>query len=260
MMARTKRDIQNTLGTNPTFKSNNYTYSGSHRKPGGTSTLLMRRFYSPRNKTWTDPASIIQRTRIVNEEYKISIINAYHPRHRTGPSGSFYQTLNTIRMTEKWAASVDVEDYFYSTIIDKIKEDVRLGYKVVLGGDFNCDNSEDGEMTKRLRAQNLINITSPPGTTTPTTYKRGRKTLDHIWITPDLSAHVTKFGYLPYDLGFDSDHRGMFVDLRCTGTKVPNLTKKRRRKLKSKHPKNANLYLKQVHKSAKAHNIEARIA
>ena len=166
VMNRVKRDIRTTLGIIPNFKSNNDTYTSSYWKPGGTATLLMRRFYSPKNKTWTDPASIIQRTRIENQEHKISIINAYHPRNKTGPAGSYYQTLNTIRMTEKWAAAEDVGDYFYTTITDKVKEDVKLGYKVVLGGDFNCDNSEDGEMTRRLQALSLINITSPPGTTT----------------------------------------------------------------------------------------------
>ena len=260
MMNRVKRDIRNTLGTIPTFKSNNDSFTSSYWKPGGTASLLMRRFRSHKNKTWTDPASIIQRTRIDNQEYKISIINAYNPRNRTGPAGSYYQTLNTIRKTREWEDAEGVEDYFYTTIAQIVKDDIKLGYKIVIGGDFNCDNSADGEMAKHFLPLSLINITSPPGTTSPATYKRGRKTLDHIWITPNLSGHVTKFGYLPYDLGFDSDHRGTFVDLHCTGTETPIPTRKRRRKLKSKHPKNTSIYLRQVHKALKGHNIGARIA
>ena len=188
------------------------------------------------------------------------IINAYNPRNRTGPAGTYYQTLNTIRKTKGWEDAEGVEEYFYETISRIVREDIRLGYKIVIGGDFNCDNSGGGDMSKKFLMLNLVNITSPPGTTSPATYKRGKKTLDHIWVSPDLTGHVTKFGYLPYDLGFDSDHRGVFVDIQCSGTEAPIPFRKRRRKLKSKNPKSTATYLKQVRKALKGHNIEGRIA
>ena len=162
MMNRVKRDIRNTLGTVPTFKSNDDSYTSSYWKPGGTASLLMRRFRSSKNKVWTDPASIIQRTRIVNQE-KMCIINAYNPRNRTGPAGTYYQTLNTIRKTKGWEDAEGVEEYFYETISRIVREDIRLGYKIVIGGDFNCDNSGGGDMSKKFLMLNLVNITSPRG-------------------------------------------------------------------------------------------------
>ena len=60
-------------------------------------TILMGQLSSKSNPNWTDPASIIQRTRVNNQEVKISIINVYLPKFKTGPTGTYYQALNTIR-------------------------------------------------------------------------------------------------------------------------------------------------------------------
>ena len=171
---------------------------------------------------------------------KLSIINIYLPRSKTGPTGSYNQTLNTIRTLQKWEDAVGVEKYFYSTIVECIKEDVKEGFKVILGGDFNEDNTEDGGMAKGLRGLNLINTTSPPNMKTPVTYNRGSNTIDHIWISSELIPLMKRFGYLPFDFGFDADHRGMFVDIWSKDENMARIPVRRRCKLKSKNPKTMN--------------------
>ena len=71
-------------------------------------------------------------------------------------------------------------------------------------------------MTTNMAAMGMINVTSPPDMCTPATYKRGKRTLGHIWIAPDLVPLTAGYGYIPYDYGFTADHRGMFVDIQTT--------------------------------------------
>ena len=90
---------------------------------------------------------------------KLSIINIYLPRSKTGPTGSYNQTLNTIRTIKKWEEAAGVENYFYTIVAERIREDVNEGFKVILGRDFNEDSIEYGGMAKCLRGINLIIIT-----------------------------------------------------------------------------------------------------
>ena len=71
---------------------------------------------------------------------------------------------------------------------------------------------------------------------------------------------MTGFGYLPFDYGFDSDHRGMFIDISSKDVNELQASGRRRRKLKSKNPKSVKSYLKMVTKLVKSLNIEARVA
>ena len=80
---------------------------------------------------------------------------------------------------------------------------------LIVGGDFNNADLVINAMSKKMEALELLNVTSPPDTATPDTYKQGKLTIN----PPGLSPLVTGFGYLPYDLGFTSDHREIFVDI-----------------------------------------------
>ena len=242
------------------FSSNSDEFTKSYWKPGGMATLLIGPFKSKKNCTWADPTSTIQRTRIKNTDVKLSIINIYLPRFKTGPTGTYYQTLNTIRKMAGRESAEEIKSYFYETIRQKVMEDAGDGYMTIIGGDFNEDNLDKGEMAKTLKELALVNITSPKDESTPATHASGTKTIDHIWISKGLTGSVTGLGYLPFGLGFDADHRGMYVDIRSKEVDVMQAARRRRRKLKSKNPKSVKSYLKIVTKLVKQHNIETRLA
>ena len=68
--------------------------------------------------------------------------------------------------------------------------------EIIIGGDFNDDHEPSSRMTSMLEEMSMINITSPPGgSRTPPTYKRGERTIDHIWVSGKLSTLTTGFGY-----------------------------------------------------------------
>ena len=248
------------LSANTRLKSNTDSFSSSHWQPGGLASLTMKSLQQKGNKEWADPTALIMRTRIERKGTKLSILNIYLPKANPGPTSSYTQALNTIRRTKGWETANGVEEYFYDKLAECIKDDLKKGYRPVVGGDFNDTHSLRSTMTTKMEAMGLLNATSPPDMETPTTYKRGKRTIDHIWIVPELSPLVTGFGYLPYDLGFTSDHRGVFIDIlreKWEQTKRPG---KRRRKLNSKNPDSVSRYLKKLWKKVDNQDIEKRLA
>ena len=259
-MMETRKAIHKQLRAKAVLKSNNDTFTESHRKPGGIATLLRNGLRSKKNTIWTDPTTLIQRTRIITEGVKMSIVNIYLPRPDTGAMSTYSQALNTIRTLREWATATNVDEYFYEKLHTYIEQDAKEGYYTIIGGDFNDDHKKGSRMTTTLEGLSMLNITSPPGEKTPATYNRGRRTLDHIWISSSLAPLITGYGYLPYDLGFDSDHRGMYVDIKCRHGQHAVLPKRNRRKLNSKNSKLVKAYLSIVRQKVKKQNIEARLA
>jgi hypothetical protein len=46
----------------------------------------------------------------------------------------------------------------------------------------------------------------------PTTYNRGSKPIDGIFMTQDL--YIVQGGYMPFGMGIGSDHRCLWLDIR----------------------------------------------
>lgn len=76
-----------------------------------------------------------------------------------------------------------------------------------------------------------MNITSPPHKQKPSTYKRGKSIIDHIWVSKEIVHLGTSYSYLTYDLGFDSDHRGVYIDIRYLQNENPPLTTQKSRRI-----------------------------
>ena len=190
-MSATKRTIQKELNSQSIFKSNNDSFTKSHSKPGGISTILVGSMRSKKNSFWNDSSTLIQRTRILTDGLKLSTINIYMYRPNTCTATAYVQALNTIRLLQGWKNATNIEDYFYKTLRICIENDTKKCYQTVIGGDFNDQHSGGRKMTMALGLLPLINITSPPGEDTPNTYKRGRNTLYHIWISSSLDPVVT---------------------------------------------------------------------
>lgn len=132
--------------------------------------------------------------------------------------------------------------------------------EIIIYGDFNNDHAPSSRMTSMLEAMHMVNITSPPGgLRTPPTYKRGKWAIDHIWVSGKLSTLTTGFGYLPFGLGFLSDHRGSFVDLTISQTREEATVSRLRRKLNSKNVKLVDLYLVEMNQLVRDHGLEEKL-
>ena len=114
-------------------------------------------------------------------------------------------------------------------------------------------------MTERLKKLQLANVIVGRHRDTPETHKQGSKTIDHVWVSPCLQDLITGYGYLPYDLGLISDHRGMFVNLHLSRGRFPTVNRNTTRKLNSKNVQNVERYLEEANRMAEEHNLFSRM-
>ena len=89
----------------------------------------------------------------------------------------------------------------------------KQGAEIMLCMDANADLL-DTMLQKLLTNNDLVDLVGTQlGTDLPETYARGTKTIDHIFGTELLATAVKRVGYLAYNDGILSDHRGIFIDL-----------------------------------------------
>jgi hypothetical protein len=88
-------------------------------------------------------------------------------------------------------------------------------YEVILMWDANDSiHYSRSKLRQFMTSTNLI----PAHTTFPkASYSRGASCIDYIMTTPEVHNAITASGYLPFYAGiWDSDHRGVFVDLSAS--------------------------------------------
>jgi hypothetical protein len=84
------------------------------------------------------------------------------------------------------------------------------------------------------------------GTIDITTYTRGVKRLDYVFVTPRLVKHVLRSGYESFHTRIASDHRGYFVDFDLAGfldRQLPSIFAASSRAIRGTHPSNITKYI-----------------
>jgi hypothetical protein len=73
-------------------------------------------------------------------------------------------------------------------------------------------------MSTVLAAGNLTDVHGHQhGTVEITTYTRGVKRLDYVFVTPQMVEHILRSGYESFHARIASDHRGYYVDFDLAG-------------------------------------------
>jgi hypothetical protein len=101
-------------------------------------------------------------------------------------------------------------------------------------------------MTTVLSAGNLTDAHEHQhGTVNITTYTRGVKRLNYVFVTPRLVNHKLQSGYEPFHTRIASDHRGYFVDFDLAGflnRQLPLIFSAPSRAIRGSHPSNITKY------------------
>ena len=95
---RAKRDIGKNLNGKAVFVSNTDCHTDSTYKPGGMAAILTNDLRSKQNTGYTDPTSLIQVTHLNNVDSPLCVVNVYLPPKNEGPTSSYIQAMNTMRM------------------------------------------------------------------------------------------------------------------------------------------------------------------
>ena len=252
LVAEQELDMSARAASNQTWRS------GRLHQPGGLMTLT-RKCLRTKTCGYSDPTSLVQETEMCLDKIPLTILNIYVPLPNTGDTSTWVQTQNTIRELELSDTDANPAEYVYRVIEERVKAASAKKRHVVIGGDFNCEHREGSTMTERMRRLQLANVIADRHRNTPETHKQGCKTIDHVWVSPCLQDLITGYGYLPYDLGMSSDHRGLFVDLRLSRGRYQAVNQNVARKLNSKNVQNVERYLEEANGMAEEHNLFSRM-
>jgi exonuclease III len=146
---------------------------------------------------------------------KLTIITAYAVQQNSGTKlgpKTFWQ--QQWRMLKQHQTNPEPKKTFYNDLNSLIKEEKKK-HQIILMLDANSNLDQNSILSKMVRKTTLIDThTTMHSGQTPSTYKRGRKKIDFIFVTPGLIPFITKCGILPFD---QSDHRMIYIDVDLRG-------------------------------------------
>eukprot|EP00957_Ditylum_brightwellii_P158971 12099925-Ditylum_brightwellii.AAC.1 len=97
--------------------------------------------------------------------------------------------------------------------IKKLLLQIPKGNKILIIAEFNGQviDNDIGNLMAEIPLYNLM--TAKHGSTTPATYIRGIRTVDHVLGTKGVLKAIENIGLIKFHKHLQSDHRGMFIDL-----------------------------------------------
>jgi hypothetical protein len=145
----------------------------------------------------------------------------------------------------------DLKKIFIDDLTKLVKQARKEDKGIILAGDFNEMVGDDPNgMAKVLLAGNLTDAHSNQhGMIDITTYTRGTKRLDYVFVTPRLVDHILRSGYKSFQARIASDHRGYFVDFDLAGfldRQLPSIFSATSRAIRGTHPSNITKYVEHL--------------
>ena len=211
-----QKEVKKNIRGKVTVTSNPLFDRESGFQPGGIVTVV-RNPLQRGGKERVDPTGNIRLTETKYKGKSLGIFTFYCPQKAEGPMRVHTQAVNAIRSKGLMQEPIDVTKFLYDELERMVERFRTRGGSVIIGGDFNEEDLPKSKMTKRMEEMGLENAIAREGQNTPETFKSGKKTIDHIWVSPEIKEEMIGSGYCNYDLIFNSDHRRCFIRLRAGG-------------------------------------------
>ena len=111
--------------------------------------------------------------------------------------------------------NIDPRKQVILDLVKQIKEDIRLHRSILICGDVNEDITKNSGFNKAMLDLGLFNVvTQEIGNSIEyRTHNRGKSIIDGIWASPNLQHSIIRCGAAPFNFAFQSDHRGLFLDI-----------------------------------------------
>ena len=231
---------------------------GSIFKPGGTMVGI--------RGNWAG------RTTKIGEEITKDELGRWSAIHLQGKGGQIVTVMSVYRVCTygegKSTAYIQQQvDYMnkYKKIIDpreQIIKDVKRvllkliqnKHKVIIGADINDDAEVEyknkwNDMIEEIGMRNAHQATHPKKTL-PRTYDRGRRCIDMIAISENITnSMIARSGILPFYTIGASDHRAMYIDVLTNelfDSPQPDVTKQTYKRFTTKNVKKCDKYLQKL--------------
>jgi hypothetical protein len=220
-------------------------------KPGGNMVGITGSLVGRIRDTITDPyGRWCGYTLIGRDNKEIMVLTAYnvsqYKNAKVGEDTLFNQQIALYKMNN--IREPDPKQIFINDLKELVIKARREDKDIILTGDFNeLVGDEPNGMTKVLSAGGLTDAHSHQhGEVDITTYTRGTKRLDYVFVTPRLIDHILRSGYESFHARIASDHRGYFVDFALAGfldRQLPSIFSASSRAIRGTHPSNITKYV-----------------
>ena len=193
-----------------------------------------------------------------------AILTAYRsPRQQ--PSGGFgFYDQQYSRLLSTGIVKPNVRKQFITDLCQFVNDLQQAGYEILLSLDANETIGQDKAFgIEHLMSEcSLTDLHCLGPTVPPATYKYGTaRKIDYMLGSQALHDSVRHAGFLAYDDGIFSKHRGLFIDLdfqQLLGP-VASIVPSSARRLKSEDQPSVDRYLEAFNKYAEDHKLWSRV-
>ena len=223
----------------------------SFTKPGGNLVGVTGSLVGRIRETITDPyGRWCGYTLLGRDKKEIMILTAYnvsqYKNAKVGEDTLFNQQIALYKL--KNIREPDPKQIFIDDLTTLVKKARNEDKDIILTGDFNELVGDDPRgMQRVLAAGGLTDVHEHQhGPVDITTYTRGVKRLDYVFVTPRLVNHILRSGYESFHSRIASDHRGYFVDFALAGffdRRLPSIFSASSRAIRGSHPSNITKYI-----------------
>jgi exonuclease III len=213
-------------------------------KPGGTMITVTGKWQAQISDRGCDDTGLgrWRFVKISSNKHSIVIITAYRPCVSQGPSTAWMQQWTLLRESGK--TKPDPIKSFYNDLEKFLLHWKKQHYEIILMMDANkMIGDKPGGLATILGKIGLINIIHNQHQIDNciNTYARGSKCIDYIFGTSKVQKHCEKSGMLPFGVGYQSDHRALFIKVDLSAilqTSVKQIDTITARKLNQATPRN----------------------
>jgi hypothetical protein len=223
-------------------------------KQGGNMVGITGSLVGRIRDTITDPFGRWCGYTLIGKDIKeIMVITAYnvsqYKNAKVGEDTLFNQQIALYKLNN--IREPDPKKLFIEGITALVKNARKEDKDIILTGDFNeLVGDDQNGMVKVLAAGDLTDAHEHQhGKVDISTYTRGVKRLDYVFVTPRLIKHVIRSGYESFHARIASDHRGYFVDFALSGfldRQLPSIFSASSRAIRGNHPSNITKYVEHL--------------
>jgi hypothetical protein len=220
-------------------------------KPGGNMVGITGSLVGRIRDTIKDPYGRWCGYTIIGRDNKeIMVLTAYNVSQyrnaKVGEDTLFNQQIALYKLNN--IREPDPKKIFINDLAELVRKTRKEDKDIILTGDFNELVGDDPKgIAKVLAAGDLTDAHSHQhGILNITTYTRGTKRLDYVFVTPRLVDHILRSGYESFHARITSDHRGYFVDFALAGfldRQLPSILSASSRAIRGNHPSNITKYV-----------------
>ncbi len=248
----------------PTDKANQNT----SYQPGGTFMATTGKWTTrSTGKALEDPSGLGRwsgLTYLGKQNKRLTVLTAYRsPRQQPSAGYGFYDQQYALLLSQG-VRKPNVRRQFITDLIKFINNLQSAGHEILLSLDANEILGQEkafgiGHLLDECTLSDLhcLGPTAPPAT-----YKYGSdRKIDFMLGSPAVANCIRSAGFLAYDNGIFSKHRGLFIDLdfqELMGS-VDSISPAPARRLNSENQVSVDRYLAAFKKYADDHNIDERV-